>query len=30
MLADNGSVLNLPDNILSPEEKELFFNFSRN
>ena len=27
MLADNGSVLNLPDNILSPEEKELFLTF---
>jgi ribonucleoside-diphosphate reductase alpha chain len=27
MLADGGSVLNLPDNILSPEEKELFLTF---
>jgi len=27
MLADNGSVLNLPDDILSPEEKDLFLTF---
>jgi ribonucleoside-diphosphate reductase alpha chain len=27
MLADNGSVLNLPDTVLSPEEKELFLTF---
>ena len=28
MLADGGSVQNLPDNILSPEDKELFLTFS--
>jgi ribonucleoside-diphosphate reductase alpha chain len=27
MLADNGSVLGLPDNVLSPDEKELFLTF---
>ena len=27
MLKDNGSVLNLPDNILTPDEKELFLTF---
>jgi ribonucleoside-diphosphate reductase alpha chain len=27
MLRDNGSVLNLPDNILTPDEKELFLTF---
>ena len=27
MLADNGSVQNLPDNVLTPEEKELFLTF---
>ena len=28
MLADGGSVQNLPDNVLSPEDKELFLTFS--
>jgi ribonucleoside-diphosphate reductase alpha chain len=27
MLRDNGSVLNLPDNVLTPDEKELFLTF---
>jgi ribonucleoside-diphosphate reductase alpha chain len=27
MLKDNGSVLNLPDNVLTPDEKELFLTF---